>query len=175
MTRRRRGRRRSKTKRSGGILRAFVGATAVVALVAVGAYLAVGEVDDATAVRAPAVWSEGRVRVEVLNGGGVTGMARAATQVLRRSGFDVVDFGNAPVFDSTRSSEVVDRVGRTDIARAVADALGIDNVHSDPDPNLFVDVTVVVGRAWTEPVARSGGEPGEGGRNWWDPREWFGT
>src|SRR5690606_12567441 len=35
-------------------------------------------------------------RVEVLNGSGRSGMARAVTQRLRDAGFDVVYFGNAP-------------------------------------------------------------------------------
>jgi predicted NBD/HSP70 family sugar kinase len=38
---------------------------------------------------------------------------------------------------------VIDRVGRPDLAEAVANALGIPNVLTQPDPNLFVDVTVV--------------------------------
>ena len=37
----------------------------------------------------------GRVRVEVLNAGGVPGMASRATDHLRESGFDVVYYGNA--------------------------------------------------------------------------------
>lgn len=97
-------------------------------------------------------WQDGRVRVEVLNGGGVSGMAVRATDGLRDFGFDVVDVGNALPFDAERPSVVIDRVGRTDMARAVAEALGIDNVQSEPDPNLYVDVTVVLGAEWTHPV-----------------------
>lgn len=100
-------------------------------------------------------WADGRVRVEVLNGGGVAGMAVDATDRLRDRGFDVVDIGNQRPFDSERPSVVIDRVGRTDMARAVAEALGIDNVQSDPDPNLYVDVSVVLGAEWTHPTNRS--------------------
>src|SRR5687768_1490685 len=63
-----------------------------------------------------------RVRVEVLNGGGRQGMARTATDVLRDRGFDVVFYGNATDPDGD-SSVVLDRVGRLDLAREVADAL----------------------------------------------------
>jgi hypothetical protein len=128
-----------------------------------------GEVSNARNVEP---WTGERVRVEVLNGGGVPGMARTATERLRAAGFDVVEFGNAPSFDSERPSTVVDRVGRDDVARAVAEALGIDNVLSEPDPNLYVDVTVVLGGAWTpEPLP----DPTDArrSREGWDPRTWF--
>jgi hypothetical protein len=90
---------------------------------------------------------EGRVRVEVLNGGGMAGAARRATDLSRDAGFDVVYFGNAASFDHAES-HVVDRVGRPELARAVAEVLGIHNVLSDPDPDLYVDVSVVLGRDW---------------------------
>ena len=113
-----------------------------------------------------------RIRVEVLNAGGVTDLARDATEYLRDSGFDVVDFGNARDFDAD-SSIVLDRVGQDEIARAVADALGIDNVRSKPDSNLYVDVSVLLGSDWRrpDPPEADGPEPQSA---WWDPRGWFG-
>lgn len=102
---------------------------------------------------------ETRVRVEVLNGGGVGGAARRATEFARAIGFDVVYFGNAASFDRVES-EVVDRVGRPELAEAVAEALGIGNVRSEPDPDLYVDVSVVLGSRW-EPPDGSSVPPGE--------------
>jgi hypothetical protein len=88
-----------------------------------------------------------RPRVEVLNGSGITGMARDATRTLRREGFDVVFYGNAP--GSVRdTSVVIHRGGEADDARRVADALGIRRVDSQPDPGLFLEATVIVGRDW---------------------------
>jgi hypothetical protein len=94
--------------------------------------------------------ARGRVRVEVLNGGGVAGAAWDATRVLRDRGFDVVLFGNAGTF-SDDSSVVMDRVGKLETARLVADALGILQLRSEPDSTLFVDVTVRLGPEWTGP------------------------
>ncbi len=88
-----------------------------------------------------------RVRVEVLNAGGLEGAARRATERLRDAGFDVVLTGNANSFGQD-SSIVYDRLGNPDWAEAVAKALGIPNVESRPDTNLYVDVSVVLGRDW---------------------------
>jgi hypothetical protein len=112
---------------------------------------------------------DGRVRIEVLNRGGVRGMAREATEHLRDAGFDVVDVGNAAVFDPERPSVVIDRVDRPDAARAVAIALGIDIVLSEPDPNLYVDVSVLLGSDWTRPDLA---DPSSAEHAWWDPRGW---
>ena len=89
----------------------------------------------------------GRVRVEVLNASGVPGLARRGTEVLRDGGFDVVSYGNAPGF-APDSSVVLDRVGRMELARSVADAVQIPRVYARPDSNVYVDVTVVLGRDW---------------------------
>ena len=88
-----------------------------------------------------------RVRVEVLNGGGREGAARRATEQLRDAGFDVVLTGNADDFGKD-SSVVYHRMGHPEWAEAVAEALGIPNVESRPDTNLYVDVSVVLGRDW---------------------------
>ncbi|MFG1691597.1 LytR C-terminal domain-containing protein [Gemmatimonadota bacterium] len=113
-----------------------------------------------------------RIRVEVLNSGGEQGAARVATDELRSLGFDVVYFGNAEAFDAEMSA-VVDRAGRLEAARAVADALGIGNVRSEPDTSLYLDTTVRLGRDWVPlsqrviPGDESEGEP------WWDLRRFL--
>lgn len=154
---RKRGRgRRHATKR-----RRRFGAVLVLAAVAAGAtFFAIrtgGDVPDVEPRTLPL--PEGRVRVEVLNGGGMAGAARRATDLSREAGFDVVYFGNAPSFDHAES-EVVDRVGRPELARAVAEVLGIHNVVSDPDPDLYLDVSVVLGRDW-EPSVGPESDPTE--------------
>ncbi|HKJ03411.1 MAG TPA: LytR C-terminal domain-containing protein [Longimicrobiales bacterium] len=111
-----------------------------------------------------------RIRVEILNAGGHDGAAREATDQLRDRGFDVVFFGNAGSFDRD-SSTVLDRRGDVDAARGVADALGIRNVRSEPDSNLYLDVSVVLGMEWMPPPP-PGAEAATLKRSWWDPRGW---
>lgn len=113
-----------------------------------------------------------RVRVEVLNGGGRAGMARAATERLRDVGFDVVYWGNAERFDYD-SSTVLDRGGRgAEWAGAVAGALGIERVRAEPDSNLYLDLSVVLGADWT-PEAIPRPRPPAPEPAWWDLRRYF--
>ena len=109
------------------------------------------DVAAADSVRAPARSSvprpAERVRVEVLNASGVPGLARRGTEMLRDGGFDVVHFGNAPGFEPD-SSLVLDRVDRMELARSVADVVQIPRVYARPDSNVYVDVTVVLGKDW---------------------------
>lgn len=115
----------------------------------------------------------GVVRVEVLNAAGTPDVAREATQRLRLQGFDVVYFGNADAFDRD-SSVVLDRSHRLDAARAVADVLGIRNVRSQPDSNLYLDVSVLLGREWSGSPEGGTAAAGSATRPWWDPRRWLG-
>lgn len=90
-----------------------------------------------------------KIRIEVLNGSGIQGAANRITSFLRKEGFDVVDFGNAGRFDHPHT-HVVDRSGDLAPAAEVAAALQGVPVRSDPDPALFLDVTVVVGQDLAE-------------------------
>jgi hypothetical protein len=107
------------------------------------------------------------VKVEVLNGGGVAGVAWEATRVLRDRGFDVVSYGNAGTY-SEDLSVVMDRVGDLESATSVGDVLGIPLVRSEPDSTLLVDVTVRLGPDWSNPrpMATDDAEPAP----WWDLR-----
>jgi hypothetical protein len=94
-----------------------------------------------------------RVRVEVLNGGGVRGMAGRATEVLRDGGFDVVFFGTAENF-AGGGSVVLVRTADRDAAEKIATALGIEQVRVEPDETLLVDVTVLLGSEWNPAAER---------------------
>ncbi|HEX7119038.1 MAG TPA: LytR C-terminal domain-containing protein [Longimicrobiales bacterium] len=127
----------------------LLGAGLVVALAAgvIGGRSRGGRIDPADV---PAATAEDRVRVEVLNAAGRSGLAREATRRLRERGFDVVYFGNADAFGRD-SSIVLDRVGEPDAAEEVAAALGIRRVASEPDSSLLLEVTVLLGLDWPPP------------------------
>ena len=83
----------------------------------------------------------------------------------------MVYYGNEEPF-GLDSSVVLDRIGRPDWARSVAEALGIVAVREELDPNLLLDVSVVLGRDW-EPELRP--SPSPGATVWWDLRRFFET
>lgn len=102
-------------------------------------------------VPADAMAPEGqRVRVQVLNASGNRGMARLATRHLRDRGFDVVEMGNAS--DRLDSTLVLDRSGHPDWTARVANALGGARTEARPDSSRYLDVTVLLGRAWRPPA-----------------------
>ncbi len=128
----------------------------------------------------PLAWD--RIRVEVLNGGGIPGMAGRARDRLRDEGFDVVYFGNAPSF-GTEASTVLSRAGESEAALAVARVLGIEGVVIEPDPARLVEVTVLLGTDWEaegegegrapppEGSSAGAGDGTEAGpQAWWDVR-----
>ena len=129
-------------------------------------------------VRVPTL--EDRIRVEVLNGSGVPGVAGQATQLLRDQGFDVVYFGNESSF-ARDSSVVLDRTQRDGALKMVSRSLGITAARIDLDASLLVDVTVLLGGDW-EPAgnwqegstsAVQGGETEGADRPWWDLRRFL--
>jgi len=108
--------------------------------------------------RPPIPEAGNRVRVEVLNGGGVRGVAALARDELRDAGFDVVHYGNAATFGHEESTVLL-RAGDAEAARAVAEALGIGKIVVEHEPSLLVEVTVILGSGWQDRAARSAVPP----------------
>lgn len=96
---------------------------------------------------------ERRIKVEVLNGSGEPGVARRVGDLLLARGHDVVAVDNADRFDYERSF-VVDRSGLGSAIAELAAELGFDSVAVDPDPDLHLDATVIVGRDWRGRLSR---------------------
>jgi hypothetical protein len=91
-----------------------------------------------------------RVRVQVLNGTKVRGLARRATMVLRDRGFDVVEMGTVA---TTRDTTVVlDLSGHPEWAQRVARALGSARVQTRADSSRYLDIAVVIGSTWRPPA-----------------------
>lgn len=88
------------------------------------------------------------VKVEVLNGSGITGMAAEVAALLKEEGFNVVRTDNADRSDYEEtlviaSGDVVDK------ARAVALFVPGSSMLHRYDPEAAADVTVIVGRSYT--------------------------
>ena len=105
--------------------------------------------EDAPPQGAAAVPEGKRVLVEVLNGSGRRGLARAATRVLRQAGFDVVYFGT--VGETGAPTVALARRGDSAAAVRVARALGASAVRVATDTLLRLDVTVIMGDDYRPP------------------------
>lgn len=95
----------------------------------------------------PSGMPERSIRLQVLNGCGVKGLAKIVSPALRAKGFDVRETRNAGSFRYVNTL-VMDRVGRLGLAQAVADSLGVDRsrVSTEIARNLVdIDVTLIVG------------------------------
>ena len=91
-----------------------------------------------------------RVRVQVLNGTKVRGLARRATLLLRDRGFDVVETGT--INDARDTTLVLDVSGHPDWANRVAKLFPPSRVQARPDSSRYLDVVVVLGGSWRPPA-----------------------
>jgi hypothetical protein len=87
------------------------------------------------------------IQLDILNGCGVQGTAQRFTDYLRKRGFDVVQATNNRSFD-VEYTHVLDRAGDRDIAKKVAEALGVDTskILVDVNHEYFLNVSVVIGK-----------------------------
>jgi len=91
--------------------------------------------------------TERRLEVEVLDGAGSMKAAQYVTNILRSQGYDVLEMKRNDDGMIERTY-VVDRSGNLETARKLATTLGIaqDKVFQKIDRNLYLDVTVMVGK-----------------------------
>lgn len=102
--------------------------------------------DDKHSTRQPLVANK-TLEVEVIDGVGNSKVAQHAVHVLRLLGYDVVEFRKSDNGIVERSY-VLDRSGDFDNVKKLAISFGIteDKVFQKIDKNLYVDVTVVIGK-----------------------------
>jgi hypothetical protein len=90
-----------------------------------------------------------RIRVQVLNGTKVRGLARRATMLLRDRGFDVVETGTVTAAIDT--TVVLNLSGHADWAATIARLFAPARVQTRPDSSRYLDIAVVLGTSWRPP------------------------
>ncbi|HVP18662.1 MAG TPA: LCP family protein [Spirochaetia bacterium] len=87
------------------------------------------------------------ITVEVLNGTRTPGLATRARELLQSFDLEVMPPNNADN-DQYQNTVVLDRKGRLDDAKKVADIIRCSRIYSKPDPQMdqAVDITVILGR-----------------------------
>jgi len=103
----------------------------------------IGEVDHHTRMFETIRPLKNKITVNVWNASGQAGIAYQIAMKLRLADFDVIESGNYDMHQY--STRVIDRSGNLDAARKVAQFLQTEDLHSELNQNLLVDVEVVVG------------------------------
>mgnify|MGYP001427613948 FL=1 len=90
------------------------------------------------------------IKVEVLNGCGIKGIAAKASDFLRQQQVDVVRSDNADKYDYLQTT-IIGRNENFESLKIVAESLGLSvenktNIKHEPDESLGVDVTVILGK-----------------------------
>jgi polyisoprenyl-teichoic acid--peptidoglycan teichoic acid transferase len=87
------------------------------------------------------------ITVEVLNGTKTPGLANRARELLQSYDLEVMPASNADN-DQYQNTVVLDRTGKMDDAKKVADIIKCTRIYSKPDPQMdqAVDVTVILGK-----------------------------
>ncbi|MBL8055430.1 MAG: LCP family protein [Anaerolineales bacterium] len=98
----------------------------------------------------PALRQGEAAKVEVLNGAGVEGLARATAEWLQGQGVNVVNFDTADRSDYT-GTVIVDYTGKPYTTRWLARTFNVASVVNGADPNSSVDVRVILGQDWQVP------------------------
>jgi len=85
------------------------------------------------------------IRVEILNGTEISGLAEQMAGELRRNGFDVIEYGNAD--KKLQKTIIIERRDR-DLknAKLVRRALRQGKISFEPHPLQLLEVTVVLGK-----------------------------
>jgi hypothetical protein len=144
-------RRRKRGKKRTGIGQRIAVAFSVVVLV-----LCASSISFSLFVRRTGADGKSRpLRVELLYGTGVTGIAESARAALAKLGVDVVAVGNAGRFDYSESILVARERG-TDV-RLLGDVIGCAHVVDQLDKNATADASLILGAdykslalGWTE-------------------------
>ncbi len=95
------------------------------------------------------LWGQG-IRVVVLNGTGIDGLAARTAETLVRHGYEVLDVANAE--RKTASTLILDHRGQTRRAQRVSSLLGGAVISAAPDADNPADVTIILG----EDLGRAG-------------------
>lgn len=84
------------------------------------------------------------VKIKILNGTDVSGLAKRTRAFLVREGLNVVEFGTSP-FPSQEASVIISQKGNIGPARKVADLLSIDRIYHVIDSTQLNNVLLIIG------------------------------
>lgn len=113
-------------------------------------FTASAPVSPVTGVDEKTLIAEEAARVEVLNGAGVEGLAKATSEWLQGQGLNVVNYDTADRFDYA-NSVIVNYTGKPYTTGWLAKTFNVTTIISNADPSSPVDVRIILGADWRVP------------------------
>jgi len=91
------------------------------------------------------------IKVSVLNGTDISGLARKTTEILRGKGFDIMEYGNAQT--KVEKTIIIDHYSPDmEYGRIVGRALGCKNITKSIDSSKIVKVTIIIGKDYKSSI-----------------------
>jgi anionic cell wall polymer biosynthesis LytR-Cps2A-Psr (LCP) family protein len=84
------------------------------------------------------------IKVKILNGTNVSGLARKMRNSLNRDGLSVVEFGTSP-YEKMHRSIIISRKGNIQAVKQVSELTGISRVHYIIDNTTLQDILIIIG------------------------------
>ncbi|MBN2401654.1 MAG: LytR C-terminal domain-containing protein [Spirochaetes bacterium] len=88
--------------------------------------------------------TEQPVKVQILNGTDIAGLARKVRYKFVMQGFNVVEFGTAS-FQTFEKTVIINRRGEIGPVKRVSELIGVDNIHHIVDSGQLTNVLVILG------------------------------
>lgn len=89
------------------------------------------------------------IKIKILNGTDIPGLARKVRNTLNRDGLNVVEFGTSP-FRKMDHSLIISRKGDLNAVRKVSELTGINSIHYIVDNSLLHNILIILGEDMTK-------------------------
>jgi len=90
------------------------------------------------------------LKVEVLNGTGMSGLANKLAEALRQKGFQVVNVGNADSFNY-QETQILDRTeGKQQLVQQIARMVGTSRLQQASKETATTDLTIIIGKNFNQ-------------------------
>jgi hypothetical protein len=89
------------------------------------------------------------IRVRVLNGTNIPGLAKKMRNALNREGINVIEFGTSP-YPFMEHTVIINQSGDTNSVRKIAEFAGVSRVHHIIDSSQLSDALIIIGKDYAK-------------------------
>lgn len=89
--------------------------------------------------------NESSIKVKILNGTMISGLAKKMRNMLTREGLTVVEFGTSP-FPLNENTVIINQKGSIEQVRNVSSIIGVDRIYHVIDTSQLNDILIIIGK-----------------------------